>query len=120
MRMSCVPRTPRSWTLRYRIRLLARRAAARDPTVAPMPVPPGVAARDGGAVITASWYGPGFYENRLPCWQWLQANGLPIQFLPDTWGVAHKTLPCGTMLVLTHGANTISGPVVARGPAIAG
>ena len=32
--------------------------------------------------MTVSWYGPGFYENRLPCWQWLAANGLPIQLLP--------------------------------------
>jgi hypothetical protein len=90
------------------------------PTVAPTPVPAVVAAREGGVLITASWYGPGFYENRLPCWQWLQANGLPIQFLPDTWGVAHKTLPCGTMLVLTHGGNTITVPVVDRGPYIPG
>jgi hypothetical protein len=95
-------------------------APTPEPTVAPTPVPPVVAARDGGVVITASWYGPGFYENRLPCWQWLQANGLPIQFLPDTWGVAHKTLPCGTMLILTHGANTITVPVVDRGPYIPG
>jgi len=73
-----------------------------------------------GVVVTASWYGPGFYENRLPCWQWLQANAQPIQFRADTWGVAHKTLPCGTMLVLTHGPNTITVPVVDRGPYIAG
>ncbi|HLQ05594.1 MAG TPA: septal ring lytic transglycosylase RlpA family protein, partial [Verrucomicrobiae bacterium] len=62
----------------------------------------------------------GFFENRLPCWQWLQAQDLPIQFLPDTWGVAHKSLPCGTMLVLSHGANTITVPVVDRGPYVAG
>jgi hypothetical protein len=92
------------------------------PTVAPTPRPALAAAVAGGpgVLVTASWYGPGFYENRLPCWQWLVANGLPIQFLPDTWGVAHKTLPCGTMLTLTHGANTITVPVVDRGPYIAG
>lgn len=71
-------------------------------------------------VVTASWYGPGFFENRLPCWQWLQASGLPIQLLPDTWGVAHKTLPCGTLLRLTHGANAITVPVVDRGPYVTG
>jgi rare lipoprotein A (peptidoglycan hydrolase) len=71
-------------------------------------------------VVMASWYGPGFFENRLPCWQWLQASGLPIQLLPDTWGVAHRTLPCGTMLTLTHGAVTITAPVVDRGPYIEG
>jgi hypothetical protein len=94
------------------------------PTPAPTPRPVAMAAAavpsGPGVLVTASWYGPGFFENRLPCWQWLQANGLPIQFLPDTWGVAHKTLPCGTMLVLTHGPNTITVPVVDRGPYIAG
>ena len=102
-----------------------RRFATSEPvpTSEPTPAPPvpAVAVRGGpGVLITASWYGPGFYENRLPCWQWLQANRLPIQFLPDTWGVAHKTLPCGTMLILTHGANTITVPVVDRGPYVAG
>jgi len=115
---------------------LPRRLATPEPTIEPTPQPTPLAtpaptprpaptaapivAGGPGVLITASWYGPGFYENRLPCWQWLQANGLPIQFLPDTWGVAHKTLPCGTMLVLTHGSNTITVPVVDRGPYIAG
>jgi len=90
------------------------------PTPAPTPTPLRLVAGGPGVIVTASWYGPGFFENRLPCWQWLQANGLPIQFLPDTWGVAHKTLPCGTMLVLTHGPNTITVPVVDRGPYVAG
>jgi hypothetical protein len=94
--------------------------ATPAPTAPPTPAPAVLASGGNGALVTASWYGPGFYENRLPCWQWLQRNGLPIQFLPDTWGVAHKTLPCGTMLVLTHGANTITVPVVDRGPYIAG
>jgi len=86
---------------------------------APIPITaaPGAAS---GSVVTVSWYGPGFFENRLPCWQWLAANGLPIQFLPDTWGVAHKSLPCGTMVTLTHGANTVTVPVVDRGPYVAG
>lgn len=84
------------------------------------PIEMTVAPAASGSLVTVSWYGPGFYENRLPCWQWLAAHGLPIQFLPDTWGVAHKSLPCGTMVTLTHGANTVSVPVVDRGPYIAG
>jgi hypothetical protein len=96
----------------------ARRFATPEPAALVAVVPDGVVTLI--TLITASWYGPGFYENRLPCWQWLQANGYPIQFLPDTWGVAHKTLPCGTMLVLTHGLNTITVPVVDRGPYVAG
>jgi len=115
---------------------LPRRLATPEPTIeptpeptpvptpapTPRPVPTAAPVLPGGpgVLVTASWYGPGFFENRLPCWQWLQANGLPIQFLPDTWGVAHKTLPCGTMLILTHGPNTITVPVVDRGPYIAG
>lgn len=90
------------------------------PTPVPTPPPPLFASGGSGVVVTASWYGPGFYGNRLPCWQWLQATGKPIQFAPDTWGVAHKTLPCGTALRLTHGANTVIVPVVDRGPYIAG
>jgi hypothetical protein len=96
------------------------------PRKAPVPVAAvpieivAVPAAPNGSVVTASWYGPGFFENRLPCWPWLAANGLPIQFLPDTWGVAHKSLPCGTMVTLTHGANTVTAPVVDRGPYIAG
>ena len=89
--------------------------------VAAVPIPiTAVPAAPNGSVVVASWYGPGFFENRLPCWPWLKANGLPIQFLPDTWGVAHKSLPCGTMVTLTHGANTVTVPVVDRGPYIAG
>jgi hypothetical protein len=75
---------------------------------------------ESGVIVTASWYGPGFYDNRLPCWQWLQANGEPIQLAPDTWGVANKTLPCGTMLTLAHGTNVVTVPVVDRGPYVAG
>ncbi len=95
------------------------------PTLAPTsaPPPPSDAVLPNGVqgvIVIASWYGPGLYENRLPCWQWLQANGLPIQYLPDTWGVANKTLPCGTMLTLSHGSNVITVPVVDRGPYVAG
>jgi hypothetical protein len=89
--------------------------------VAAVPIPiTAVPAAPNGSVVVASWYGPGFYENRLPCHPWLKANGLPIQFLPDTWGVAHKSLPCGTMVTLTHGSRTVTVPVVDRGPYIAG
>jgi hypothetical protein len=106
--------------------VLPEPAPELTPPRAPIPVAAvpieitAVPAAPNGSVVTASWYGPGFFENRLPCWPWLLANGLPIQFLPDTWGVAHKSLPCGTMVTLTHGANTVTVPVVDRGPYIAG
>ena len=92
---------------------------ARSRVVLPATEPTQPAAAS-GSVVTVSWYGPGFYENRLPCWQWLAANGQPIQFLPETWGIAHKSLPCGTMVTLTHGATSVTVPVVDRGPYVAG
>lgn len=92
---------------------------ARSRAVVPAPEPSLQPAATSG-IVMVSWYGPGFYENRLPCWQWLAANDLPIQFLADTWGVAHRSLPCGTMVTLTHGASSVTVPVVDRGPYIAG
>ena len=35
-------------------------------------------------------------------------------------GVAHKTLPCGTMVTITYNGRTVTVPVVDRGPYIAG
>jgi hypothetical protein len=101
---------------------VARAKSEPEPEAPPAPAPPPRPAgpAPSGSTVVASWYGPGFFENRLPCWQWLQAQGLPIQFLPDTWGVAHKSLPCGAMVTLTHGANVVTVPVVDRGPYIEG
>jgi hypothetical protein len=82
--------------------------------------PPEPALAPRGDVVVASWYGPGFYGNRLPCWRWLQANGSPIALSSETWGVAHQTLPCGTRLVLSYGERTVTVPVVDRGPYVAG
>lgn len=89
--------------------------ASASSTPVPVPAVSGVF-----VPVVASWYGPGFYGNRLPCWRWLEAQGQPIQFRAETWGVAHKTLPCGTTLVLRYGTNEVTVPVVDRGPYLAG
>jgi Lytic transglycolase len=81
-------------------------------TVVLPPAPPAVAAAptlDG--VILASWYGPGFYGNRTACGQ---------TYTPEILGVAHKTLPCGTLLTITHGTHTLTVAVIDRGPYVAG
>jgi rare lipoprotein A len=59
----------------------------------------------------ASWYGPGLYGNRLGCGGTLQADRL---------GVAHKSLPCGTMVTLKHGRRSLRVPVIDRGPYVGG
>ena len=59
----------------------------------------------------ASYYGPGLYGNGVACGGTL---------LPDTLGVAHKTLPCGTMVKLRYHGHSVTVPVIDRGPYVAG
>ena len=55
----------------------------------------------------ASWYGPGLYGNGTACGQTLGY---------DTVGVAHRTLPCGTMVGFLYRGRSITVPVIDRGP----
>jgi rare lipoprotein A (peptidoglycan hydrolase) len=55
----------------------------------------------------ATWYGPGFFGHRTACGGTLQ---------PSTWGIAHRTLPCGTLVTLTHHGRRVSVKVIDRGP----
>jgi rare lipoprotein A len=59
----------------------------------------------------ASWYGPGFYGQQTGC-------GGRLGY--SQYGVAHKTLPCGTMVTLRHRGRVARVPVMDRGPYIAG
>lgn len=62
-------------------------------------------------VSEASWYGPGLYGNRTACGQVLT---------PDTQGVAHRTLPCGTLVRFEWHGTQVVAPVIDRGPYAAG
>jgi rare lipoprotein A len=62
-------------------------------------------------VASASWYGPGFYGARTGCGGTLRYGQL---------GVAHKTLPCGTMVTFRRGARSVRVPVIDRGPYVGG
>jgi hypothetical protein len=55
----------------------------------------------------ASWYGPGFWGNRTACGQELRRDSL---------GVAHRSLPCGTKVVLGHNGDWVRTRVIDRGP----
>ncbi len=59
----------------------------------------------------ASWYGPGLYGNALGCGGTLT---------PGTVGVAHKSLPCGTPIVLRNGSRIVRTRVIDRGPYVGG
>jgi rare lipoprotein A len=55
----------------------------------------------------ATWYGPGLYGNQTAC-------GIPLT--PDLQGVAHRSLPCGTLVAITYLGRSLVVPVVDRGP----
>ena len=55
----------------------------------------------------ATYYGPGFFGQQTACGQVLT---------PDMHGVAHKKLPCGTLVAVTYAGREIVVPVIDRGP----
>jgi len=59
----------------------------------------------------ASWYGPGFFGNRTACGQRLRRS---------TVGVAHKTLPCGSRVLIGYRGRYLLTRVIDRGPFIRG
>ena len=55
----------------------------------------------------ATWYGPGFFGNKTACGKTLART---------TVGVAHRTLPCGTRVVLRYEGERVRTRVIDRGP----
>lgn len=60
-----------------------------------------------------SWYGPGFYGNRTAC---------GLAYTRTIMGVAHRSLPCGTLVTFRNPANgrQVTVPVIDRGPYVRG
>ena len=55
----------------------------------------------------ATWYGPGFWGNETACGETLERG---------TVGVAHKTLPCGSKVVIRYNGAYLRTQVIDRGP----
>lgn len=70
-------------------------------------------AGDGWKTATASWYGSECFGNHVA---WSKG---PV-YGPDSWGVAHKTLPFGTMIEFEYKGIRATAPVFDRGPYVAG
>ncbi len=95
---------------------VARASTGGASTVAAAPSPPTSSVEGDFAFSTwrsggASWYGPGLYGNSTACGQTLRAS---------TLGVAHKTLPCGTVVKFRHHGHVLVTRVIDRGPYITG
>jgi rare lipoprotein A (peptidoglycan hydrolase) len=60
-----------------------------------------------------SWYGPGFYGSGTACGQ---------RYSKTIMGVAHRSLPCGTLVTFRNPINgrRVTVPVIDRGPYVAG
>jgi rare lipoprotein A (peptidoglycan hydrolase) len=58
-----------------------------------------------------SWFGPGLYGNGTACGK---------KLTKDLVGVAHRTLPCGTLVTFRYKGRTVTAPVVDRGPYVSG
>lgn len=58
-----------------------------------------------------SWYGPGFYGKRTAC---------GLAYTKTIMGVAHRTLPCGTLVEFRYKGRSKEVPVIDRGPYVEG
>ena len=60
-----------------------------------------------------SWYGPHFYGSGTACGQ---------RYSKTIMGVAHRSLPCGTLVTFRNPSNgrQVTVPVIDRGPYVAG
>jgi rare lipoprotein A (peptidoglycan hydrolase) len=55
----------------------------------------------------ATWFGPGFYGQKTACGQTMT---------PVVVGVASRTLPCGTLVLVDYKGHKLTVPVIDRGP----
>jgi rare lipoprotein A (peptidoglycan hydrolase) len=55
----------------------------------------------------ATWYGPGFWNEPTACGTVLTKT---------TIGVAHRKLPCGTLVTFSYAGRSVTATVIDRGP----
>jgi rare lipoprotein A len=67
----------------------------------------GTPAKPGAKAQIATWFGPGFYGQKTACGQTMS---------PVIVGVASRTLPCGTLVLVNYKGHQLTVPVIDRGP----
>jgi rare lipoprotein A len=109
-----IARTRVRTTERFEVRLRATRSgrislravlARRGRTVAAQSAP--IAGLNVYLPAKATFYGPGFFGQETACGQLLT---------PELHGVAHKRLPCGTLVAVMFAGRELVVPVIDRGP----
>jgi rare lipoprotein A (peptidoglycan hydrolase) len=80
---------------------LASTGGATAPTGATKP------AKTSKKAQIATWFGPGFYGQKTACGQTMT---------PVVVGVASRTLPCGTLVLVDYKGHKLTVPVIDRGP----
>jgi rare lipoprotein A (peptidoglycan hydrolase) len=86
----------------YSMRVVSGALASSATSVSTPEAPLGVL-----RAVIATWYGPGFYGHKTACGETLTRYIV---------GVAHRNLPCGTPVTLYYNSQSITVPVIDRGP----
>jgi rare lipoprotein A (peptidoglycan hydrolase) len=81
--------------------------AATGGAGAPGATAPGTPASPSTKAQIATWFGPGFYGQKTACGQTMS---------PVIVGVASRTLPCGTLVLVNYKGRRLTVPVIDRGP----
>jgi rare lipoprotein A len=81
--------------------------ASAGGTSAPGGAPGGTHAKTGTKAQIATWFGPGFYGQKTACGQTMSQVIV---------GVASRTLPCGTLVLVNYKGHRLTVPVIDRGP----
>ena len=68
---------------------------------------PATHAKTNAKAQIATWFGPGFYGQKTACGQMMS---------PVIVGVASRTLPCGTLVLVNYKDHRLTVPVIDRGP----
>ncbi|HEX2393683.1 MAG TPA: septal ring lytic transglycosylase RlpA family protein [Solirubrobacterales bacterium] len=90
----------------------ARAATGGAEIAAPAPAGEGLTFSTPMRVAGASWYGgPGMWGRQTACGETLR---------PETLGVAHRTLPCGTTVKFVYHGHVLVTQVIDRGPYVRG
>jgi rare lipoprotein A len=69
--------------------------------------PGGTHAKASTKAQIATWFGPGFYGQKTACGQTMS---------PVIVGLASRTLPCGTLVLVNYRGHRLTVPVIDRGP----